>query len=218
MSQINVFTLLFETPRIHTEQIVCRFISELLNPKGAHEKGELYLKNFVTRVLNRGRLLGNENIANPLNVGTFSDATIECEHPFRVRNPGTIRPIKKRDQKRLRKHSMDIMMNLNNYYVAIEVKLTAGDSANQCQDYYSEAMSVAKKIGKTPLLYYLTKEGASPSPESIGNLDPRNIRLISFSNEILPWLEDCLNQLQTKNDVALYDLMEKFYEALKKIL
>ena len=218
MSQINVFTMLFEMHGSPREKIVCRFISELLNPKGAHDKGDIYLKKFVTKVLNRGRLLSNGNIANPLNVGTFSDATIECEHPFRVRNPRTIRPIKRRDQKRLRKHSMDIIMNLNNYYVAIEVKLTAGDSANQCQDYYSEAMSVAKKIGKTPLLYYLTKNGSSPSPESIGNLDPGNIRLISFSNEILPWLKDCLNQLQTKYDVALYDLMKNFYEALKKIL
>lgn len=82
---------------------------------------------------------------------------------------------------------VDIAIHIGSRVFPLEVKIWAGDQDAQLFDYYSYYRK-KKTIEK---IYYLTPYGKKPSYASISSLDPAKVECISFSAEILAWL-NCL--------------------------
>ena len=84
---------------------------------------------------------------------------------------------------------IDIVIRTKERLVPIEVKIYAGEQQNQCYDYYQKAINSH--------LFYLTRFGDFPSDYSANTLTDKQVTAISFSDDILNWLEKCLEQKET---------------------
>ena len=141
---------------------MCRVLADLLNPSGEHRQGAKYLGCFVRTVL--GLDVSDEEI---------KDAHVYKEYP--ITNDRRI----------------DIVITYHGGFIPVEVKINAGDQKSQCYDYYR----FAKKRDKNAFIVYLTKSGYKPSEYSVtgraGDRLPEGaVKCISFSEDILRWLEE----------------------------
>lgn len=100
----------------YNEVIVCRFIGNLLNPKGSHGLAGEPLKQFIYNVL--------EDEISEENLGK---ATVVCEKHID-------------DNRRI-----DIVIYLSGKIYPIEVKIWAGDQDNQLEDYYRYCFGESEK-------------------------------------------------------------------------
>ncbi len=94
--------------------------------------------------------------------------------------------------------SIDMVISTKNDYLPFEVKVGAVDQDAQLQDYFAFAKGQGKKV---PWIYYLTKDRHNPSEKSRGALSDDEIYPLTFEEEIVPWLEKCLNVPDTPGDV-----------------
>lgn len=92
----------------YNEVIVCRFIGDLLDPKGSHGLGSEPLRLFIDTVLGDG--CSNENLENAI--------VVLEEHTDNDRR-------------------IDIVIHLQDKVYPIEVKIWAGDQNKQLEDYYN---------------------------------------------------------------------------------
>jgi hypothetical protein len=112
------------------EVIMCRVIADLLDPKGRHYKGDLYLKLFWDIV--------SAKIKDSINLNT-PDAKVHIEYPIDA-------------QRRI-----DIVIEDGNVFIPIEVKIRAGEQAYQVKDYAK--YSRAKNKGRNIPVLFLTRDG-----------------------------------------------------------
>ena len=108
---------------------------------------------------------------------------------------------------------IDIAICVANRFIPIEVKIYASDQYNQCFDYYQEA--------RNSNVYYLTRFGESPSKESVGKLTSIDegyleITNISFAEDILYWLEKCLEHKQTIRIAPIREVILQFEAVVRK--
>ena len=92
---------------------------------------------------------------------------------------------------------IDILIadNVAHKAIIIENKIYAGDQNAQMKRYYDYATANYKAGFR---LLYLTLDGHEPSPESLKDLSDKNYQLISYRNDILPWLEQCARSAYNK--------------------
>jgi hypothetical protein len=117
---------IFKVARISEKEVVmCRVIADLLNPKGKHYKGDLYLKLFWDVV--------SAKIKTPININT-SSAKVITEYSTDA-------------QRRI-----DIVIDDGSIFIPIEVKIWAGEQEDQVKDYakYSRAKNKNRNI---PVLF-----------------------------------------------------------------
>lgn len=145
------------------ETKMCRFLADLLNPHGAHKRGDKYLRSFLEDVLEWWDL----NALDIKRIQVFTE--------YRIDNGKRI----------------DIVLESEKCFLPIEVKIESGDRENQCYDYYQYARmksSQAKvvyltKRGLFPKEYSLcSKNGKERIPKE-------DIICISFAKDIRKWLE-----------------------------
>lgn len=89
---------------------------------------------------------------------------------------------------------IDLVIETNQHCIHIEVKIYAADQEFQCFDY--------AKMAKNSKVYYLTPYGDNPSEYSAKGLTKSvsgydEVATISFSEDILNWLEKCVRQKET---------------------
>ena len=122
---------IFEIANIDTDEVtICRFLNEILSPKGSHHQGILYLRSFINEVLK-------------LNI---TDDELLNAHVFREYHTAQNRRI-------------DLVINNEKYFIPIEVKIYAGEQQNQCYDYYKYAKNsniyYLTRFGESPSSYSL---------------------------------------------------------------
>lgn len=117
----------------------------LLNPKGLHYQGRLFLDLFIQHVL--GLPLSQFN----------DDVSIEAEEHTNT-------------NKRI-----DFTLKSSQSCVGIEMKINANDSENQISDYYKHLSTENQHNQITPQMYYLTKFGHDADPKSKGVVPVMNI-------------------------------------------
>jgi len=107
---------IFSIAAIQTDEVkICRIIKELIDPKGSHYQGGIYLKLFLKHVLK----MNDEIVTSDLNY-----AVVEREKHI----AGNRR--------------IDIFINIpGTAKIPIEVKINAGDQDTQCYDYYKYAVN-----------------------------------------------------------------------------
>lgn len=172
--QYNIFSILnvrhYET-KLHTP-----FLVNLLNPKGSHGQGSLFLDLFFEKVLRLDYRF--ENIKN------FS---IKEEH-------------------RTADGRIDIMMYFHDgknwIGIVIENKIYAEDQKNQLKRYHDFLKNQFKSV-KNRKLYYLTPRKVPPTTHSISEEDAEELRKqrvlhhIGYHQDIRPWLEKSLSNIQS---------------------
>lgn len=137
-------------------------LAELLNPKGSHGQKEEFLKAFIKN-------LQIENFEEP--DITNCQVVVE-EHNGKINEDYTIGG------------RIDIVIKANpNKVIVIENKINAVDQFNQLVRY--------KHAYPNGQILYLTLEGGHPSSDSIGDLKENEYRCISYSHDIIKWLEEC---------------------------
>ena len=105
-SEFNIFSI---TGIQYKELPMCSFLSELLDPKGSHGQGDVFLATFIRQVLKQDNLSESD----------FAKAKVFQEiHIAKDRR-------------------IDILICVGNRRFPIEVKIYAGDQSGQLRDYYN---------------------------------------------------------------------------------
>lgn len=165
-SEYNIFHVLGVAEK---EVVMCRFLSDLLNPEGQHGCGILFLKSFLEEVLHEHRI--NDTLL------THTDVVRE----FAI------------DKER----RIDIVIYNSRFFIPIEVKIYAGEQEGQCYDYFEYAKTVDEctqivyltRFGSAPSEY---SRKAKNGTEILPN---EKIKCISWENDICEWLRKLIMKL-----------------------
>ena len=187
----NLFTLFHAAG---SETKVCRVLRELLDPRGSHGQESIYLELFFQIVF------GQE----------LPPGEVCIRQEFRIENDTHTG----REDRRI-----DLVLQAQDCFIAIEVKIYAGDQQGQCYDYFREVQQHAGQ------LYYLTLYGARPSTYSLTPgaqdvplkpMEIDSIHAISFQGHILNWLQACLAETQKRKVLPMALMLEQFMEAIRR--
>ncbi|GHV47250.1 hypothetical protein AGMMS49546_36660 [Spirochaetia bacterium] len=129
-AKYNIFTIAGVSEK---EVIICRVITDLLDPKGRHGKGDVYLKLFWDMV--------SQKIKDRPALDTKT-ARVTREHSTDVNR------------------RIDIVIEDKDIFVPIEVKIRAGEQKAQIADYAEYAER--KNRGRNIPVIYLTIDGSKP--------------------------------------------------------
>jgi len=85
---------------------------------------------------------------------------------------------------------IDFTIENDKYYIAIEMKIDAGDQDEQLDDYFT----FAKKQGKeNTKVYYLTRDGREANPKSVKN-EETEYETISFQSDIIEFIKKSIEK------------------------
>ncbi len=141
------------------------FIFNLLDPKGSHEMGEKFLRLFLKKALQKEEY----EKAGKLIAVKREDPTDESRR-------------------------IDFTIELENLFIAVEMKIYASDQPKQLADYKSY---IQNKKNKTKL-FYLTLYGDEASTKSTKGLEvEKDYFLLSFYTHIYEWLQECIEKSAT---------------------
>lgn len=178
----NIFNIIGKASdevNIHT-----KFLANLLDPKGDHGCGDIFLKLFLEQVKVN---IGKNNLENS-----------------RVYYEYDIGPITENSEKGGR---LDILIEINNNFaIIIENKIYAGDQPKQLLRYKNYAAKYRKYK-----IFYLTPNGHEPSDESTGNND-KYWEEISYEEHIKSFLENWLKD--NKKQTHIYPIIQQYIQVL----
>jgi len=156
----NIFKLLgVATHEVKTHS---KFLAELLNPKGSHEQGPVFLKLFLSQFDIVDFDPSSASVKVEFHTGTVSEDT-----------GGRI----------------DILItDAHRRHIIIENKIYAGEQANQLLRYYNFG-TFQSSLTK---LFYLTLYGDKPTDWGTGGqLKEGDCTCISYQSHMIIWLENC---------------------------
>lgn len=187
----NIFSILrMETSETKTHS---GMIAALLNPKGNHYQGSVFLKLFLD-IIDHKYDVESENLDKVI---------IKLEHYLGAitkdyEDGGYI----------------DILITFpSGKTIAIENKINAEDQPNQLYRY-------SKHNTNDSTLYYLNLLGVEPSEISTKTLKSDQFKVISYQNNILSWLKDCIeivNSENANNREMLHQSLKQYITIVKKI-
>ncbi|MFA8437276.1 MAG: PD-(D/E)XK nuclease family protein [Marinifilaceae bacterium] len=163
--KFNIFTILHkehDERRLHS-----RFISALLQPRGTHGQGSLFLKNFISQI-------------NTLQIFPIDDCVL-------------VYPEEK-DKKENSNIDILVINRERKKCLIVENKINAGDSnlesGGQLERYIDHVVKNEKIQLADVIVIYLTMDGHEPSKESVGKyLGVKDVIICSYVELIKPWLE-----------------------------
>ena len=175
------------------EEIISKVMADLLNPKGLHYQGNVYLEIFLDEIVWRLIKKDPQQRIKQEHADNFqlAKAKIKLEGST---NEGRF---------------IDITIDDGTIFIPIEAKINAPEQPKQLTDYarFSELMN--KRYGFIPVLF-LTKDG-SPSKEAKDNV----YIPISFEKDIIRWLEKCLNLEQTQKIPPVREIIKQLIRTIK---
>ena len=173
----NVFKILnLSTSEVRTHSA---FLAELLNPNGSHNQGAIYLQLFIDKM--------NSYLPDNNKVHGFVCDKAEV---FVEKRIGTI------NENKTEGGNIDILIkDINGYEIVIENKINAGDQENQLIRYWNY---IKEKNGILLYLNLDSHEASGYSTEdknvNISLQNNRDYFVISYSDFIIEWLEECQNK------------------------
>ena len=192
----------FEVCKIQTKEIRhSMFIAELLNPKGSHGQGNLFLCEFV-KLLNT-RANTSENIEFR-NVPFDTDKHIDVWREFKC---------------------IDIPIFNSSDVIIIENKINAEARAGQLFEYANRwKEGCLRRTVKA--VVYLTPNGRHPGKAAlnpakgkmkIDDIDPEKmLLLISYETDVLEWLERCLQKVN-KEQSNLFFMLQQYMTCIRNL-
>ena len=158
----NVFKIAGISER---EVPMCKVLTDLLNPKGFHYQGNVYLKLFMDMVVKPH---------SPMEKAGDLDLSKAKVNRQSSTNEGRL---------------IDITVNDGKVFIPIEAKINAGEQPKQLSDYANESRKRNKAVGFIPVLF-LTKDGHKSEQQ----VPKDDYVCISFEKDIISWLEACLEK------------------------
>lgn len=193
----NVFSIL----RIKHRETVTHtpILSELLNPDGSHHQKDAFLKLFLERC----RCIKNDDSGN----SDFYNNPKE----YRVRS-----------EERVDQAQFDIRLEKKDCCIVIENKIDASDQDGQLKRLYEDAIKSGFKKNQIKLVY-LTLNGSPPSEASLkdpngdDHLNQKDIKCISYSKDIIPWLEECMKLEAVQRIDSIREILLQYQNLLKDL-
>lgn len=184
----NIFKVLEMTDR---EVMMCRVLTDFLNPQGAHGKGNKYLRIFLRDILKREDY---DEIC--------ADAHVYKEYVI------------------AKDRRIDIVIEAANAFIPIEVKIHAGDQKAQCYDYYDYAQRkdihskviYLTKSGKMPSEDSLSCEDKS---EGMKVVPEGGIQCISFADDICRFMKLIIDSEQ---DTVIREIACEYLDAINSFI
>jgi hypothetical protein len=179
---------IFKIARIHEKElIICRVIADLLNPRGKHYKGGVYLEIFW-------------NLAGPLFEGKTGQlppfdpqkARVFTEYPAGSRR-------------------IDIVIEDGRVFIPLEAKIRARDREDQVACYADFSRLKNGEERRVPVLY-LTLDGRKPK-----DAKKEDYICLSFKEHILEWLKRCLARPETEDAPPVREIIKQLVEAVKSL-
>ncbi|GMO57473.1 MAG: hypothetical protein Ta2G_17190 [Termitinemataceae bacterium] len=170
------------------EVIMCKVIADLLDPKGKHYKGTIYLNSFL-------EIISKKYNSYPAKLDDSGVIKVSTEYPT--------------DQGR----KIDIVIEDKSNFIPIEVKIWAEDQQEQIADYY--AYSKERNDNKNIPVLYLTPNGHKPSENS--SKDESEYKCISFKDDIIEWLKRCLENHGDNNSIPVREVIKQLKSAVESI-
>ena len=184
----NVFSVLrMESSENDTHSA---FLVELLNPKGSHLKGSVFLELFLKTIGYQVKNNGNFDL---------STATAQKE-----------KHIGPRDDLKKTGGRVDIFIkDKQKNCISIENKIYAGDQSTQIERY-------CNFLKETNTVYYLSLYGSEATTESKGKLEAgKDYFTISYKEQILQWLQLCIKE--TTDSPILRETIKQYIILIKKL-
>jgi len=193
--KFNIFSILgVESRETSTHSA---FLVELLNPKGSHGRGGLFLRLFL------------ETLKEKISEEKFPVIDWETANVEKEQHLGTI------NAEYTEGGRADIVITSSGRTICIENKIYADDQENQLIRY-------SKKYGETGLVLYLTLNGGSATEVStidtslgIELIDGQDYFSISYSEFILDWLKICQESVREIN--PLREAIGQYINLVKKL-
>ncbi len=161
----NVFSVLgVETKEVKTHSSI---LAELLNPKGSHRQGTVFLKHFLN--------LMSSDLSNH---GNLEDFWVGAEVFSKY-------------------GKIDILLEKkDDACIIIENKINAGDQDSQLNRYYMYAKERFTDE-RIKLIYLTLdgREPSEKSLAGQGTLDKSRVICMSYHSDIVAWLEDCFKEV-----------------------
>lgn len=180
----NVLKLKSDEVRLHS-----RFIGDLLNPKGKHGRGDVFLNLFL------------EQIQASLNGSWKKDFYSKNAKVYIEKSIGSI------NEDKTEGGQIDLVIeDCNNKRIIIENKIYASDQYNQLLRYHN--------YDSKALIIYLTLFGKAPIKYSVGNNNFPIITL-SYKKDVLDWLKKC-SSISTK-DTFFMDMVNQYIVIIKQL-
>ena len=167
------------------ENKVSEIIGFLLDPKGVHDQGSVYLDLFFKQFVSKIKFTDREAVTVILEDRTFEDRRI------------------------------DIVLSYRNYQKVIgienKINLKTKDQENQVTDYmcFLEEIVKDKHVDENNyMLFYLTPKGRELSEDSVNKekaeqwKEEGKLVCINYEDHIIPFLEDCIKE--TTNERVRY--------------
>jgi hypothetical protein len=177
------------------------FLAELINPKGSHQMGAVFLLLFQ-------EVLGHSEEA-------IKSSKSAAYKPFVWNKAVKVtkeKSIGKRNDDEQTGGRIDIFLRDNSTpenYICIENKIHADDQPLQIKRYCNYNT-------KRNTIYYLTLTGEEPSPDSRKDLNSdEHFILISYKDHIQKWLELCLKEVV--NFTNLRETINQYILLIKKL-
>ncbi len=193
--KFNVFSILkMESKENETHSA---FLCELLNPKGSHLKGSIFLKLFLDVI--KKTTTDNDTTQNSHVLPNPDTAQVKVEHYIGQRND---------DDKTGGRIDIYIWDAKGNS-ISIENKIYADDQNVQLERYCNY------NKGKNQV-YYITLDGKEPTPKSKGNLITNtDYYNISYKVHIQEWLDLCLKE--SFDTPILRETIKQYLLLIKKL-
>jgi len=173
----NIFNILKIARR---EVVATAMWKDLLDPKGLHEQGSLFLRPFLKLLDDKLQHMGKEfhsYAEQPINLWITSTEEF-------------VRKVKKDDKD----GRIDVYLKhmSSNLALAIEYKIGADDQERQVSRYYDH---LKEQKFNHPHVIYITPTGVKPSEFSLGKMDEKKVICMSIQHELVPML----NRIQRVN-------------------
>lgn len=181
---------IFEILRLQTaeDRTHSAFIEDLLNPKGKHKQGDSFLKLFLETIDKTDFDILQVNITKEFHIGEVQI------------------PKKSIDPKMVSGGRVDIYLKNNkNESICIENKINAGLQHYQLQRYLNHNP-------ENNFVILLNLKKSNPIDYNIREEDQERFSHISYEEEIITWLEKCLENLEENN--ALNCIINQYIDIL----
>lgn len=181
----NIFSVMqMESNERYTHSAI---IGELLNPKGSHSQGSIFLKLFFEEI-NELKCIENYNFENSKSIIEQHIGIIDVDFT----KGGFI----------------DIVLTDGENIIVIENKIYAPDQRNQLKRY--------KNYYPKSVLLYLNLFGDTPSEYSTLDLElDKHFHVISYQNVITNWLEKC--HKEAIEQPILRETIKQYLNLVKKL-
>ena len=167
------------------EVAICRLLAALLDPNGMHGLGIFPAQQFLGLIL--GQMCSEEEL---------DSAYLKLEDHTNTN----------------RRVDIALVIEVKKQVYPIEVKIWATDQDRQLCDYYHYYENLGLELSAG--IIYLTPFGTRPSSRSAGDLQPGQIRQLSFLYDITRWLDFIIQKAAEQQNFRTADTARQFQEVI----